>query len=77
MIIKYDDVTDSIYFLLSDEKPYESEEINDGVIVDYGKNDDIVAIEVLNFKKEHKNLDIPIVGNFLIKNPDASILAER
>ena len=67
MIIKYDDVTDSIYFLLSDEKPYESEEINDGVIVDYGKNDDIVAIEVLNFKKEHKDLDIPIVGNFLLK----------
>ena len=67
MIIKYDDVVDSIYFIISDEKPYESEEINDGVIIDYGKNDDIVAIEVLNFKKEHKDLDLPIVGNFLLK----------
>jgi uncharacterized protein YuzE len=67
MIIKYDEVTDSIYFIVSDEKPYESQEIENGVIVDYGKNDDIVAIEVLKFKSEHKDLDIPIVGNFLLK----------
>lgn len=67
MIIKYDEVTDSIYFIVSDEKPYESEEINSGLIVDYGKNDEIVAIEVLNFKKEHTDLEIPIVGNFLLK----------
>ncbi len=67
MIIKYDETTDSIYFILSNEKPYESEEISNGVVIDYGKNDDIVAIEVLNFKKEHKDLNIPIVGNFLLK----------
>ncbi len=67
MIIKYDEKSDSIYFIISDEKPYESEEIEKGVIVDYGKNDDIVAIEVLNFKSKHKDLHIPIVGNFLLK----------
>ncbi len=67
MTIKYDDTTDSIYFIISNEKPYESQEIENGVIVDYGKNDDIVAIEVLNFKKEHKDLNLPIVGNFLLK----------
>ena len=67
MIIKYDEKTDSIYFILSDEKAYESQEIEKGVIVDYGKNDDIIAIEVLNFQKEHKDLNLPIVGNFLLK----------
>ena len=67
MTIKYDDTTDSIYFIISNEKPYESQEIENGVIVDYGKNDDIVAIEVLNFKKEHRDLNLPIVGTFLLK----------
>ncbi len=67
MIIKYDEVTDSIYFIISDEKPYDSQEVEDGVIIDYGKNDDIVAIEILKFKKEQKDINIPIVGNFLLK----------
>ena len=67
MIIKYDETTDSIYFILSDEKPYESQELEKGVIVDYSKNNDIVAIEILKFKQNHKDLDIPIVGNFLLK----------
>ena len=44
MIIKYNEAIDSIYFILSNEKPYESEEISNGVVIDYGKNDDIVAI---------------------------------
>ncbi len=67
MNIKYDESTDSIYFIVSNEKPYESEELERGVIVDYGKDNDIVAIEVLNFKKEHRDLDLPIVGNFSLK----------
>ncbi len=67
MNIKYDEKSDSIYFVLSDEKPYESQEIEKGIIVDYSKDEDIVAIEVLNFKKEHKDIDIPIVGSFLLK----------
>ncbi len=67
MIIKYDEVADSIYFIISDEKPCESQEVADGVIIDYGKNDDIVAIEVLKFKKEHRDINIPVVGNFLLK----------
>ncbi len=67
MNIKYDESTDSIYFIVSNEKPYESEELERGVIVDYGKENDIVAIEVLNFKKEHRDLDLPIVGNFSLK----------
>ena len=67
MIIKYDEVTDSIYFIVSEEKLYESQEVEEGVIIDYGKNDDIVAIEVLKFKKEHRDINIPVVGNFLLK----------
>jgi|GEM_PF-823035 len=67
MIIKYDEVTDSIYFIVSDKKPYESQEVEEGVIIDYGKDDEIVAIEILKFKKEHRDINIPVVGNFLLK----------
>ncbi len=67
MNIKYDENSDSIYFILSDEKPYESQEIEKGVIVDYSKDEEIVAIEILNFKKEHKDINIPIIGSFLLK----------
>lgn len=67
MNIKYDETTDSIYFIISNETPYESEELEDGVIIDYSKNNDIVAIEVLNFKKEHRDLDLPIEGNSFLK----------
>ena len=67
MIIKYDEVTDSIYFIMSDEKPYESQEVEAGVIIDYSKSDSIIAIEILKFKEEHKTIDIPVVGDFLLK----------
>ncbi len=67
MNIRYDKTTDSIYFIVSDEKPYESEEVEKGVIVDYNRQNDIVAIEVLHFKTEHANLELPIDGNFSLK----------
>ncbi len=67
MNIRYDETTDSVYFILSDEKPYESEEVEKDVIVDYNKQNDIVAIEVLHFKQEHANLELPIDGSFSLK----------
>ncbi len=67
MNIRYDETTDSVYFVLSDEKPYESEEVEKDVIVDYNRQNDIVAIEVLHFKTEHANLELPIDGSFSLK----------
>ncbi len=67
MNIRYDETTDSVYFVLSDEEPYESEEVEKDVIVDYNRQNDIVAIEVLHFKTEHTNLELPIDGSFSLK----------
>lgn len=67
MNIKYDEKTDSVYFIIADKKPYESEEIKKDVIVDYDKNNNITSIEILNFKTNNANLDIPILGNFFIQ----------
>ena len=59
MKIKYDEETDAIFFILSDKKIVESEEITKGVIVDYD-DDQLASIEVLNFRSRREELNIPI-----------------
>ena len=61
MKITYDNETDSIYVKFSDDTIVESEEKNNGTIVDYNNNDEIVAVEVLNVKTNSGEIDIPTV----------------
>ena len=61
MTIRYDNETDSIYLILSHDKVVESEEKEEGVIVDYNANDEVVAIEVLDVKENVHTIDLPIV----------------
>jgi len=51
MTIKYDKKTDALYVILSKDKVVESEERDEGVIVDYNDRDEVVAIEILNLKE--------------------------
>ena len=60
MKIKYDEETDSIFFILSEKKIVESEEITKGVIVDYDDKDQLTSIEILNFRSRKEELNIPI-----------------
>ena len=48
MNIIYDPQTDSLTIILRDVPVKESDEIRDGLIVDYGVDDRIVAIEMLD-----------------------------
>ena len=52
----WDPKVDAIYFELSRAKAVDSEEIRPGVIIDYGRNDKIVGIEILNFSKNFKRM---------------------
>ena len=61
MKIYYDDETDSIYVRFSDEAITESEEKENGVVVDYNDKDEIVAIEVLNVKSNPHEIDLPVI----------------
>ena len=61
MKIIYDNETDNIYVKFTDDIVIESEEKNDGVIIDYNKEGDIVAVEVLNVKTNPYEIDIPTV----------------
>ncbi|MEA1879190.1 MAG: DUF2283 domain-containing protein [Campylobacterota bacterium] len=61
MKIIYDNETDSIYVKFTDDAVVESEERDDGTIVDYNKKDEIVAVEVLNVKTNPYEIDIPTI----------------
>jgi len=51
MQVSYDPEADILFIKLKDKHPVESEHLENDVIVDYDENDDIVAIEILDFKK--------------------------
>ena len=60
MKIIYDPETDSLYIKLTSKGSYrESEEIDEGIIVDYSDEGKVIGIEILNARKkleEVKNL---------------------
>jgi uncharacterized protein YuzE len=57
MKIKYDKETDVIYFRFSDEAISESDEDKSGIIFDYDKSGNIVAIEVIAASKKMGHLN--------------------
>jgi uncharacterized protein YuzE len=61
MKIIYDNETDNIYVKFTDDIVMDSEEKNNGVIVDYNQKNEIVAVEVLNVKTNPYEIDIPTV----------------
>ena len=48
MKVIYDPETDTLSIILKDAKIVESDEVRDGVIVDYGANGKVVSIEILD-----------------------------
>jgi uncharacterized protein YuzE len=61
MTIKYDNEIDAIYVVLSSDEVIESEEKSKDVIVDYNKDNEVVAIEILNVKENDHSIDLPFV----------------
>ncbi|MGB5593058.1 MAG: DUF2283 domain-containing protein [Crocosphaera sp.] len=48
--INYDQEVDAAYFRLENQTVLDSEEIADGIIVDYNEDDKIVGVELLGVK---------------------------
>jgi uncharacterized protein YuzE len=61
MEFSFDKVANALYIRFSNEKTINSDEIAEGIVIDYGKGDNIVGVEILNFT--NKKLDL----NDLIK----------
>lgn len=51
MILRVNLRSDTLYFRLGDSPIVESEEVTPGIVLDYGADDKVIAIEVLSLSK--------------------------
>ena len=57
MNFSFDKIANALYIRFSSEKVLNSDEIAEGIIIDYGKNESILGVEVLNFTDKNLNLN--------------------
>jgi len=61
MRIEYDSKADVLYIRLRDTSPVESEHLENDIVLDYDENNNVVAIEILDFSKRAKeSFSIPL-----------------
>jgi len=70
MKISYDKATDSLYIHLADRPSVESDEVNDGVVLDYDANGALVGIDV-----QHASQRMDINSLSVSKMPLGELLA--
>ena len=58
MRIRYDKEVDALYVQLGRSKIVESDEVRPGIIVDFNAREQIVGIEVLDFKRRFPKGDL-------------------
>lgn len=63
MKFKYYPDTDTLYIEIKDIPSVESEEISEGIVLDYDKDGNIVGIEIEGIRNL-KDLSLPIKANF-------------
>ena len=57
MNFSFDKVVNALYIRFSNEKISNSDEIVERIVIDYGKNDNIVGVEILNYTERKLNLN--------------------
>jgi len=57
MNFSFDRIANALYIQFSSEKILNSDEIAEGIIIDYGKNENIVGVEIFNFTDRKINLN--------------------
>ena len=70
MRVRVDQNADAVYLNLTDRKIAESEEIADGIIVDYDEKGRIVGVEILDASK--RTDDPAALKNFSFELPNVS-----
>ena len=72
MKIRYDEEANALYIKLQDSRYYESDEIQDGFILDYDAEGNIIGIEILDVDKYLSVSDLATV-NFEINRRLSSV----
>jgi len=57
MDFNYDKIANALYIRFSSEKVVNSDDIAEGIILDYGKNDNVIGVEILNFTDRKLDLN--------------------
>jgi len=57
MEFSFDKIANALYLRFSNEEIQESDEIAKGIIIDYGKDERLVGVEILNFTDRNLNLN--------------------
>ncbi len=70
MKISYDKATDSLYIHLADRASVDSDEVNDGVVLDFDANGALVGIDVQN-----ASVRADLTNLSLLKLPFGELLA--
>ena len=70
MNFSFDKKANALYIRISSEKVLNSDEITEGIIIDYDKKDNIVGVEILNFTEKNLNL------NDLVQMPIEELIPE-
>lgn len=58
MRIRYDKKVDALYLRLDDSKVVQSDEVKPGIVLDFDAKDQVVGIEVLDFKRRVPKADL-------------------
>ena len=64
MKISYYSETDTFYIELKEVPSIESEELAEGIVVDYDENGEIIGIEIER-ASERKEVELPFIGKLL------------
>jgi uncharacterized protein YuzE len=58
MRIRYDPKVDALYLELDDSEVVDSDEVKPGIVVDFNAKEEVVGIEVLDFKRRLSEADL-------------------
>lgn len=61
MKIRYDEKSDAVYIKFKESKYFESDEVKDGVILDYDRKGKIIGIEILDASRYMMPADLASV----------------
>lgn len=69
MRISYDEADDAMYIRFSEAAYYESDEVREGVILDFDKKGRIIALELLDVSKHLPEVSMDSI-NFEVSHPE-------
>lgn len=69
MRINYDEADDAMYIRFSESEYYESDEVTEGVILDFDKEGRIIALELLDVSKRLPEVSMDSIS-FQINHPE-------